>query len=172
MENPTPRGSTTDKSHSERVLVCKNSITGGPRPPFHPEWDMSDRNATRQHGHFRCGGVSMRSLLSLGVLLLLPGWQLQGATFRVTTKIFEGSQLDAAAEHVILFQEGLVYDFPQIEPHMSRSTTRHRTKSRCSIAKPKSKPNCEPKTCSPSPLKLVPQRGHRNNRSNWVCWQR
>ena len=47
--------------------------------------------------------------------LLLFGQTVHAVTFRVTTKVFEGSSLDAAAEHVILFEEGLVYDFPQIE---------------------------------------------------------
>lgn len=47
--------------------------------------------------------------------LLLAGQSVYAATFRVTTKVFEGSSLDAAAEHLILFEEGLVYDFPKIE---------------------------------------------------------
>lgn len=33
----------------------------------------------------------------------------------MTTRIFEGPSLDAAAEHILVFEEGLVYDFPQIE---------------------------------------------------------
>jgi hypothetical protein len=36
-------------------------------------------------------------------------------TFRVTTKIYAGADLDPSAEHRILFDEGLVYDLPQIE---------------------------------------------------------
>jgi len=35
-------------------------------------------------------------------------------TFRVTTKIFVGDRTDPAAEHQILFDQGLVYDLPQI----------------------------------------------------------
>jgi hypothetical protein len=37
------------------------------------------------------------------------------ATFRITSKIYAGAALDPSAEHRILFDEGLVYDFPQIE---------------------------------------------------------
>ena len=77
---------------------------------------MPHRAHTRPPGHSLPLGVSTWSLLILGVLLLLPGSELRAATFRVTTRIFEGSKLDAAAEHIILFQQGLVYDFPQIEP--------------------------------------------------------
>jgi hypothetical protein len=45
----------------------------------------------------------------------LAASQVLAADFRVTTRIFEGAALDAAAEHVILFNAGLVYDFPQID---------------------------------------------------------
>ncbi len=41
--------------------------------------------------------------------------ELQAETFRITTKVFSGASLEASAEHLILFQEGLVYDFPQLE---------------------------------------------------------
>ena len=77
---------------------------------------MSDRKQSRHDGQFRQRRLSARCLLCLAAVFLFPGWELDGATFRVTTKIFEGSRLDAAAEHILLFQEGLVYDFPQIEP--------------------------------------------------------
>ncbi len=36
------------------------------------------------------------------------------ATFRVTTRIYEGASVESAAVHEILFDEGLVYDLPQI----------------------------------------------------------
>lgn len=35
--------------------------------------------------------------------------------FRVITKVYSGSSLDALSEHLILFQEGVIYDFPEIE---------------------------------------------------------
>ncbi|MFK8112331.1 MAG: hypothetical protein AB8B91_09015 [Rubripirellula sp.] len=48
-------------------------------------------------------------------LLAAPGTKVDAATFCVTSKIFEGASLDAAAEHLVLFDEGLVYDLPQID---------------------------------------------------------
>ena len=77
---------------------------------------MPDCSETSHHRQPPRSGANSRFLALLVCLFLLPTPALQAATFRVTTKIFEGSKLDAAAEHVILFQEGLVYDFPQIEP--------------------------------------------------------
>ncbi|MCP4885129.1 MAG: hypothetical protein GY904_00735 [Planctomycetaceae bacterium] len=44
---------------------------------------------------------------------LMPGGAV-AATFRVTTRLFEGAALEPAAEHKILFDEGLVFDLPQI----------------------------------------------------------
>ena len=77
---------------------------------------MSDPIPTGRHPSFPLrAAVRWRCLLGLAVVLLVPSWGLQAATFRVTTKIFEAGKLDAEAEHIILFQEGLVYDFPQIE---------------------------------------------------------
>ena len=46
------------------------------------------------------------------------------ATFRLTTKVYPGADLDPFAEHLILFDEGLVYDLPKIE---SRFTLGWRT---------------------------------------------
>ena len=37
------------------------------------------------------------------------------ATFRLTTKVYAGADLDPFAQHLILFDEGLVYDLPKIE---------------------------------------------------------
>ena len=51
------------------------------------------------------------------LLMLATGWVSaanSAGTFRVTTKIFVGDQVDAASEHQILFDQGLVYDVPQI----------------------------------------------------------
>ena len=44
----------------------------------------------------------------------MPIFDLGAETFRVTTKVYSGKNTEAASEHVILFQEGLTYDFPQI----------------------------------------------------------
>ena len=51
----------------------------------------------------------------IAMTLLAKPPHVSAATFRVTSKIFVGAELDAASEHLILFDEGLVYDLPQIE---------------------------------------------------------
>ncbi|MGI9471259.1 MAG: hypothetical protein ACR2NZ_07000 [Rubripirellula sp.] len=53
--------------------------------------------------------------LMIAMTVLVDAPRVSAATFRVTTKIFVGAELDAASEHLILFDEGLVYDLPQIE---------------------------------------------------------
>jgi len=47
-------------------------------------------------------------------VVTMPIFDLGAETFRVTTKVYSGKNTEAASEHVILFQEGLTYDFPQI----------------------------------------------------------
>jgi hypothetical protein len=51
-----------------------------------------------------------------GIILssLVAAAPLQAATFRAVSKIFQGANLDAEANHLLLFDEGLVYDLPQI----------------------------------------------------------
>lgn len=49
------------------------------------------------------------------IALMLIADIANAATFRVTTKVYAGAALDPSAEHRILFDEGLVYDLPQIE---------------------------------------------------------
>jgi hypothetical protein len=51
----------------------------------------------------------------IALLMMLSPAPAIAATFRVTTRIFEGVQVEAAAEHLLLFDQGLVYDFPQVE---------------------------------------------------------
>jgi hypothetical protein len=48
-------------------------------------------------------------------MTLASGSGVDAATFRMTTKIYQGTSLDAVAEHEILFDEGLTYDLPQID---------------------------------------------------------
>lgn len=76
---------------------------------------MPDRTQSCHHGRLSQQGVSIRAMSFFLLLAPIASSTIHAATFRVTTKIFEGAKLDAAAEHVILFQEGLVYDFPQID---------------------------------------------------------
>ncbi len=47
----------------------------------------------------------------IACLLPASGW---AATFRVTTRVYQGADLQPSAEHRILFDEGLVFDLPQI----------------------------------------------------------
>lgn len=54
------------------------------------------------------------SVLLAAATLLMP-LDADAATFRVTTKVYEGPSLDPADEHTILFDDGLAYDLPQIE---------------------------------------------------------
>ncbi len=73
---------------------------------------------TRSLPSFRqnTGGRSGGSLLLIAILMTgAIQVNLYGATFRVTTKVYAGPTLKPSAEHLILFQEGLIYDFPQIE---------------------------------------------------------
>ena len=51
--------------------------------------------------------------LIFAVNATLLGTTASAATFRVTAKIYQGANLEAAAEHWILFDNGLVYDLPQ-----------------------------------------------------------
>ena len=79
------------------------------------ELDMTDHT---QLGHRRPrhrSATICRFAATACFILSCAASPLSAADFRVTTRIFEGSKLDAAAEHVILFNEGLVYDFPQID---------------------------------------------------------
>ena len=52
----------------------------------------------------------------VGIILtsLVAASPLHAATFRATSKIFQGANLNAEANHLLLFDEGLVYDLPQI----------------------------------------------------------
>lgn len=59
--------------------------------------------------------ASSKTFLTVFLVFVMVCSAANAATFRVTTKIFEGPELEAAAKHILLFQEGLVYDFPQIE---------------------------------------------------------
>lgn len=52
-------------------------------------------------------------LMVMTALANAPG--VSAATFRVVTKIFVEPDLDPASEHLVLFDEGLVYDLPLIE---------------------------------------------------------
>lgn len=58
------------------------------------------------------------SILTILMLLLMLATgtvsAANSATFRVTTKIFVGDQVEAVSEHQILFDQGLVYDVPRI----------------------------------------------------------
>ncbi len=56
-------------------------------------------------------------LIWTGVVLawLTSGVSLQAATFRATSKIYHGTNTDADADHLLLFDEGLIYDLPQIQ---------------------------------------------------------
>lgn len=50
------------------------------------------------------------------ILAVLFSSNAYSATFRVTTKVYSGKSLDPSSKHLILFEEGIVYDFPQIDP--------------------------------------------------------
>lgn len=54
-------------------------------------------------------------LLSLTVLAIPLSVAAEAATFRVTSKIYEGASEQPAAEHWILFDDQVVYDLPQVE---------------------------------------------------------
>lgn len=61
--------------------------------------------------------IRLRFLLSavMTITFMVVPMAAFAANFRVTSRIFEGADPDASAEHWILFDEGLVYDLPQIE---------------------------------------------------------
>ena len=61
--------------------------------------------------------IRIRFLLSTAIAITFMAVPMPAfaANFRVTSKIYEGANLDASAEHWILFDESLVYDLPQIE---------------------------------------------------------
>ena len=46
---------------------------------------------------------------------LTPAPDADAATFRVTSRIYEGDNLNASSEHWILFDNGLIYDLPRID---------------------------------------------------------
>ena len=52
--------------------------------------------------------------LTIAMTALLDAPRVSAATFRLVTKIFVEPELDPASEHLILFDEGLVYDLPQV----------------------------------------------------------
>lgn len=52
---------------------------------------------------------------AIAIALSMIAVTADGATFRVTTKVYAGADLDPSAVHQILFDEGLVYDLPQID---------------------------------------------------------
>jgi hypothetical protein len=60
--------------------------------------------------------IRIRFLLSAAIAITFMAVPMPtfAANFRVTSKIYEGANLDASAEHWILFDERLVYDLPQI----------------------------------------------------------
>ncbi len=58
--------------------------------------------------------ATRRVTLIAAIVLVAFAVEVEAAKFCVTTKIYEGASLDAAAEHRILFDEGLIYDLPQI----------------------------------------------------------
>jgi hypothetical protein len=61
--------------------------------------------------------IRMRFLLSavMAITFMAVPMAAFAANFRVTSKIYEGANTDASAEHWILFDERHVYDLPQIE---------------------------------------------------------
>jgi hypothetical protein len=61
--------------------------------------------------------IRMRFLLSavMAITFMTVPMAAFAANFRVTSKIYEGANTDASAEHWILFDERHVYDLPQIE---------------------------------------------------------
>jgi len=49
------------------------------------------------------------------MMTLMASRNISGETFRVTTKVYSGKSVDASSQHRILFQEGVIYDFPQLD---------------------------------------------------------
>ena len=52
---------------------------------------------------------------AIAIALTMIAETAQAATFRLMTRVYVGADLDPSAEHRILFDQGLVYDLPQIE---------------------------------------------------------
>ncbi len=70
--------------------------------------------ASRNASHRLTNWVTPLQLYFALAVMTLPICDLDAETFRVTTKVYSGKNTEAASEHIILFQEGLTYDFPQI----------------------------------------------------------
>jgi hypothetical protein len=54
-------------------------------------------------------------LFWVAMTTILPTSPCEAVTFRMTSKIYEGANLNASAEDLILFDRGLVFELPQID---------------------------------------------------------
>ncbi|TWU46221.1 hypothetical protein Poly51_56170 [Rubripirellula tenax] len=61
-------------------------------------------------------GLSMVVAIAVGCTLGARPSSAEDRTFCVTVKTFLGTSADASAEHRIIFDNGLIYDLPQLDP--------------------------------------------------------
>ena len=89
MSPDEPRFSRDIKHHSD--TICRYLTSG------------QSLNNTRLTG------------LIIALMMILLPINVSAVTFRVTTEVFSDKGLDPTSKHLILFQEGVIYDFPQLD---------------------------------------------------------
>ncbi|MCH1494932.1 MAG: hypothetical protein L7U72_06860 [Rubripirellula sp.] len=92
--------------HRTRQFNSGITSLGQTPPPSNCKQNSVYRNSNRQ----LCLYVICTSLATL----FAPAITMAD-NFRVTTKVYSGKNVDESSKHLILFQEGVIYDFPQID---------------------------------------------------------